>query len=108
MTTAQTPAPEGITAIRTKKGSKFIVKVAVPGTGAVHELGGARAARAVAAVVSRWPSHAETGFMVELRADYTAAANLAANYTNPNRKVRGMSVEGYTAVWATCVRVVDA
>jgi hypothetical protein len=65
-------------------------------------------ARAVAAVVSRWPSHAETGFMVELRADYTAAANLAANYTNPNRKVRGMSVEGYTAVWATCVRVVDA
>lgn len=101
-----TTTPE-VTAIRTRKGSKYFVQIAVDGVNLPGSPeGGKRAERATAVCVALWARWADRGPSVELRTDANAAAALARSYTNPNRTFRGSVCD--PATWAVSVLVTEA
>lgn len=74
----------------TRKGDKFKVVINIDDKPAI-EMGGSRAARAQAVLVSHWASNEQPGCF-GLRGDMAKAEAEAAAMRNPNRKVHGMTV----------------
>jgi hypothetical protein len=89
------------TATKVQHGSKFKVYVFEDGN-KVAVLGGNRAARANAVIVSLWPSSREPSF--KLRADTVAATKEAAR-NSVDRKVNGRYYVGSAAVFSYAVLI---
>ena len=100
---------EAAKAIRTTVNGKTIVTVTV--NGETKRLGGARAARAEAVVVSAWTRPDGTGFRMEwnCRADAAAAQTEAHRLeTMTEMRERGIRIPCTPAAWSIAVPVVNA
>lgn len=108
-----TPSPAGeLTAHRRRHGKTLKVVVELDGQ-VIDELGGKRAERAEAALVTRWPQHDRAG-VAGLRQDLDAARKEAARLetaatmtTRPRFGGRGATIPVNRPDWARAVPVVD-